>query len=479
MNGGLPNPWLIVTALEHSMSRATIVAFVIAFGFMMQTLDASIVATSLPQIAHALGRDPVDMHVVMTWYFVAIAIFIPASGWVADRYGARTIFQLSIALFVAGSLACSLSSTLAELLIARVVQALGGALIVPVGRFVLLRSVDKREFVKATAYLTVPTKIGAMSGPLVGGLIVTYAPWQWIFLINIPIGIVGIVLARRYLENFRGEKKPFDFLGYVFSAIALATLLFGLEKLSTVGPADLTGVLFVCVGAAATLAAVQHAARASHPILNLYLLRIPTFRLSLWGNIVFRISWGAIPFVVPLILQSLFGMSAVKAGVLTFAVALGSISVRTVSPLLLRRFGFRRLLCTNAVLSAFSVAGCALFTANTPAVVMFCLLVAVGVFHALEINALNTLAYADVPSDKMSASTTLVQMVQQLGNALGVAFAAMLLQASSSFRDAANLAEIDFAVLFLSLAASAFAAAYLFLHLSRDAGANISGHRPQ
>jgi len=443
----------------------------------MQNLDSTVVATALPAMARSFGADPLHMNVALTSYLLSLAVFIPASGWLADRYGARTVFRAAIAVFTLGSILCGQSQTLWQLVAARVVQGIGGAMMVPVGRLVLLRSVAKSELVAAMAWLTIPALIGPIVGPPVGGFLVTYADWRWIFDINVPIGILGIVLVTRYVEDARApDPARLDTVGLLLAGIALAGLMFGAETVGRgVVPAPLAAGLLL-LGAASGALYLRHARRRPDPLLDLSLLRIPTFAVSVWAGSMFRVGIGAIPFLLPLMLQLGFGLSAAQSGLITLASAVGAIVMKPAAQRSLRTFGFRTVLVWNAGLSAVLLAACAAFRPAWPVAGLYAVLVAGGFLRSLQFTAYNTIAYADIPRPRMSAATSLYSTIQQLSLTLGITVGAAALQASTLLSQRVQPGLPDYSAAFLAVAAVALLAAPMALRLPRDAGDEVSGH---
>jgi predicted MFS family arabinose efflux permease len=363
-----------------------------------------------------------------------------------------------------------------------VLQGIGGALMVPVGRLVLLRSCEKSELVRAMSYLMVPAMVGPVVGPPLGGFITTYASWHWIFFLNLPIGLLGVVLVQRFIENFREPvSSPLDWRGFILTGLSLACLMYGLELVGRAEASAMETAGFLGAGLAIGVPAVRHALRHSTPLVDLGLLRIPTFGTTVFGGSLFRIGVGAIPFLVPLMLQVGFGMSAFSSGLLTFAAAAGSLAMKTSGTPILKRFGFRTVLVVNGVISAGFMMVCALFTPATPAAAIFALLLAGGFFRSLEFTSLNTLAFADVAGPKMSAATSLSSMVQQVSLGAGVALGAILLHFRLVWRDAAGgpLVSGDFHFAFVVIGLISLAAVALFMRLAPDAGWELSGHRPR
>ncbi len=369
------------------MRHDRIVPLIIAVALFMEHTDSTVIATSLPAIAADIGTNPLALKLAITSYLLSLAIFIPASGWTADRFGARTVFRAAIAVFVLGSIGCALSSSLTDFVVARIVQGMGGAMMTPVGRMLLIRSIPKRELVGAMAWVTVPALIGPVLGPPVGGFITTYASWHWIFIINVPVGLVGIVLATRYIEDIRAEKhEPFDIVGMVLAGLGIAGLAFGMSVLG-LNFLPWTVVASLMTGGAIFLAAyLVHARHTANPALDLTLFRLPTFRASVTGGFVFRLGIGALPFLLPLMLQVGFGMSPFHSGLITFTAAIGAMTMKMAAATLLRRFGFRTILVFNALVSAGFLATCATFTQATPVAVMVALLLVGGFFRSLAVH---------------------------------------------------------------------------------------------
>jgi EmrB/QacA subfamily drug resistance transporter len=454
-----------------------LIPLIVACALFMQNLDSTVIATALPQIARSIGTDPLSLSLAITSYLLSLAVFIPASGWFADRYGARTVFRGAILVFTLGSILCGLSNSLAELTASRILQGVGGAMMVPVGRLVVLRSIPKAELVRAMAYLSVPALLGPVLGPPVGGFLTTYASWRWIFLLNVPIGVIGAVLVSIFIENHKDpERPPFDLAGFGLSGLALACLMFGFEALGREGlplPAVLS---LLTVGALAGAAFLFHAGRHPRPAIDIYLFRIPTFALSVWGGALFRIGVGALPFLLPLMLQLGFGLTPFASGMLTFASALGALAMKTTAAPILRRLGFRTVLVGNALISAVFLFAYGGFGPATPHAVIFALLLLGGFFRSLEFTAINTIAFADVPPPRMSQATSLSATAQQLSLSLGVTVGAGVLHLARMGRGDGALGAGDFWPAFLVVGALALIAALLFARLAPDAGAEMSGH---
>jgi EmrB/QacA subfamily drug resistance transporter len=458
--------------------RQILTPLIIACALFMENMDGTVLSTSLPAIAHDMHQDPITLKLALTSYLLTLAIFIPASGWVADRFGARTVFCSAIVIFTLGSILCGASVSLPTLVGARVFQGLGGAMMVPVGRLVLLRSVEKSDLVRALAYLTIPAMIGPVLGPPLGGFITTYFNWRWIFWINVPIGVLGVGLSLAFIENLReAEVTPFDFKGFGLSGFGLAATMLGVTLVGR-DTAPPWVVAALIVGGIASLAAyVRHARRDPNAILDLSLLKMPTFFSSAIGGFIFRIGIGAIPFLMPLMLQIGFGLSPFAAGSLTFAAAAGAMAMKFTATRILRQWGFRTVLIANALISGVFLASYGLFSASTPHWLIFGALLLGGFFRSLEFTALNAIGYADIPLPKMSRATSFSSVSQQLSQSAGVAVGAAAIEISSfAYGDGALVAR-DFSAAFFIVALVSAASVLIFMRLRSDAGAEVSGRR--
>jgi EmrB/QacA subfamily drug resistance transporter len=461
-------------------TKPKVVAMIVASAIIMQQIDATVITTALPQMAISLNSDPVTLSVAVTAYLLSVAVFIPVSGWAADRFGGRTVFRAAIALFTLGSVLCGLSNNAIELTAARVLQGLGGAMMVPVGRLVLFRSVERSQLVRTMAYLQVPAQLGPVLGPPIGGFITTYFSWRWIFLVNVPLGILGIVLVTLYFDNPKeDEPRPLDWIGFLLTGVSLSCILYGIEAIRGGLSNAAAAVGLLVVGFMLGAFALRHLRRHVHPLLNLSIFRIPTFRASIGGGSLFRAGAGSLVFLLPLLLQVVFGMTAFASGVLTFATAVGAMSMKATARPILKRFGFRKVMIANGLISAASIAMCALFTASTPAPLIFVLLLIAGFFQSLQLTATQAIAYADVSNPQMSTATSIASMAQQLSRGFGVAIVAVLLHLSLAWRGATELGLIDFRFAFAGAASLAICCLAFCLPLAADAAAEVSGHRPK
>lgn len=459
--------------------RARVVALVVAVSFFMQLLDGTIVITSLPQIGEDFGVAPVSMSIGITVYLLTMAAFIPLSGWLGDRYGARNVFMISIAVFTAASLACGLSSNLEQFIAARAIQGFGAALMTPVGRVLVLKNAPKSELVNAVALITWPALIAPVIGPVLGSLITTYVSWHWNFHINVPIGLIGLVLVWRFVPDQRDtDAGQFDVPGFLLSALGLTLLLAGLETF-THGTASLPLVaLLLAGGIILGIAATWHFRRVANPLLDLSAFRIQTFALStLSAGTALRTSINATPFLIPLFFQVGFGYDVIRAGSYLLVYFAGNLAMKTVTTRTLRTFGFRRVLVVNGLIACGSIVACGFLTPATSGTITFLLLFVAGLSRSMQFTALNTLGFADIEPAQRSSASTLSSMLQQVSLLLGVALAAAIINLSSLVRAGGSTPLVDFRWAFIVTGAIGMAASFRFLALAPDAGAEVSGHR--
>jgi EmrB/QacA subfamily drug resistance transporter len=460
------------------MNKERLIPLIVATALFMENMDSTVIATSLPAIAADIGTSPLTLKLAITSYLLSLAVFIPASGWTADRFGARAVFSIAIAVFMIGSIGCALSSSVTDFVIARIVQGAGGAMMTPVGRLVLLRSIDKSALVNAMAWVTVPALVGPVIGPPLGGFITTYFSWHWIFLINIPIGLLGIFMALRYIDPIRSEDpERFDLWGLILAGIGLGGIAFGLSVAGLNLLPWTVVVALIAVGSISMTLYVIHARRTASPVLDFTLMRLPTLRASIIGGFLFRLGIGALPFLLPLLMQVGFGLSPFKSGLVTFASAVGAMGMKTLAARIIRTFGFRNIMTINAVVSSIFLAACALFTASTPLLLIMIILVVGGFFRSLQFTAINTVAYAEVEPAQMSRATTLVSVNQQLAISAGVAVGAFSVESTMLLHHVTELSAADFAPAFIVVAIISAVSTWFFYQMPVDAGHQVSGRR--
>ncbi|SAL49528.1 MFS transporter [Caballeronia humi] len=463
-------------------SSASLIVTLVAATFFMENLDGTIIATALPQMARSFGVHPADMSLGITAYLLTLAVFIPISGWAADRFGLRTVFASAIAVFTAASVLCATTSTLPAFAAARVLQGIGGAMMVPVGRLAVLRATPKDGLMRAIAIITWPGLVAPVVGPPLGGFITTYSSWRWIFYLNLPLGIVGLFVALRYLDNTReNAQRRFDLPGFALCGLACTTLLYAMELIGRSDtPWGFTGML-IAVGVVSGFIAWLHLRRAEEPVVDLTALKVKTFAVAMGGGSLFRISISAVPFLLPLMFQVGFGMDAFQSGLLTLAVFAGNLSMKLVTTPVMRRFGFRSVLIVNGVLAAVSLAAMSLLSPATPKTVIVVVLFLSGLARSLQFTALNTLSFADVPKTQMSGASALSSTLFQMTMGIGVAAGAIALRLAQWMHghDSHAMTPADFSVAFLIVAVIGLVGVADLFGLARDAGAVVSGHRPE
>jgi EmrB/QacA subfamily drug resistance transporter len=472
-------------SVEKAMDRTTtpveddrfrLVALIVAVTFFMENLDGTAIATALPQIARSFAVRPVDVSMGMTAYLVTLAVFIPISGWIADRFGARTIFSTAIAIFTLASVGCGLANHLGEFISARVIQGMGGAMMVPVGRLIVLRSTPKSSLVHAIATIVWPGLIATVIGPPVGGFIANFTTWRWIFLVNIPIGVVAIYLVYRFVRNFRSdERRPLDLPGFLLSAAALSCLMYGVDLLGRENSDWLTAGWVLLLSVIFGAVTFYWERKTRFPLINLSLLRIRTFATCLIAGNVSCISISAAPLLLPLMFQSGFGLSPLISGLLVLVYATGNLLMKTSTTWVLKKFGFRSVLVVNTPLIALFAVGLGMLSVSTPIVITLTLLLAAGLVRSMQFTSLNTLAFSAVPAADMSAASMMQSTLQQLGFGMGIAFGAVALHLVAFFRGSHGLyAILDFRIAFALSAIFGLIALPAYWRLSPSDGLEVS-----
>ena len=452
--------------------------WVVAIAFFMQTLDGTILNTALPSMARDLGESPLRMQSVVIAYMLTVALFIPASGWLADRFGTRRAFLAAIGLFSLGSLLCALSPSLPWLTAARVLQGVGGALLLPVGRLTILRAFPRSELLKVLSFVTIPGLVGPLLGPPLGGWLVEVASWHWVFLINLPVGVLGVFAALRYMPDLRAAAgQRFDWPGFATFSLGLALVTLGLQGLGEHAIGAPLSMLLVIVGLVSMAAYWVHAARTEKPLFSLALFRIPTFSVGILGNLFARLGSGAMPFLTPLFLQVGLGYAPSRAGLTMVPIVLGSILIKFFAEPVIRCFGYRRVLVVNTLLLGGFIAGFWFVDATTPQLAILVYLGLFGIVNSLQFSAMNTITLGDLDDARASAGNSLLSVVMQLSMSLGVAAAGALLAAFAtpvvipiaSDIGPSNLLH-TFHATYVCLGALSALAAGVFFQLGRRAG---------
>lgn len=464
---------------QQAPARAKTVALVVAIAFFMQMLDGTIIVTSLPQMAASFGVRPIDMSIGVTAYMLTMAAFIPVSGWFGDKFGARRIFLLSIVVFTFASLLCGLSEGLWQFVGARALQGMGGALMTPVGRIIVLKNAKKSELIDAIALITWPALTAPVVGPVLGGLITTYATWHWNFFINIPIGLLGIALVLRFVPvQTENDPGKLDIFGAVLTAAGLAALLASLDTLVH-GDVTIGKVAILLIGIVLLGISILHFRKAEKPLLNLASFRVRTFaETTASTGLACRAAINATPFLLPLLLQLGYGLSAVSAGTYVLIYFLGNLGMKSASTFMLRRFGFRNILGYNGLIAGLTIMATGFISPDAPKPLVYALLLLAGLSRSMEFTAINSLGFADIGPKERSSASTLSSMLQQISMLFGVAIAAAVLSMSAQYRGALHPELVDFQLAFCVAGGVVMLSGLRFLRLPRDAGAEVSGHRP-
>ncbi len=467
------------TAISSRDERAfSAPALLVAGAFFMEFLDGTVIATALPDMARDFGVTAVELNIGISAYLITLAVLIPASGWIADRFGARAIFTLALAIFTLASVFCGLSTEVHIFVAMRILQGVGGALMVPVGRLAVLRTTPKHQLIKAIATLTWPALVAPIIGPPLGGFITRYASWHWIFFINVPLGLAAIILSLRIIPDIREtERRSFDLSGFITTSIAMVSLVTAMERLGDRQPQIWPTLALAALGFGCLLYSIRHFRRAAAPMVRLDALQVPTFRVTMYGGSLFRASISAVPFLLPLLFQVGFGMDPFHSGLLVLAVFVGNLTIKPATTPLIHWLGFRRLLLINGALNVCSLLACALLTPQTPVWAIMLILYLGGVFRSIQFTGVSTLAFADVPAAQMSDANTLFSTASQLAVGLGITLGAIGIRLGEQVGDWLHLTElpgISFRLSFVFIALICLVGMIDSLHLAKTAGSSVS-----
>lgn len=460
---------------ERAFSAPTLL---VAGAFFMEFLDGTVIATALPDMARDFGVTAVELNIGISAYLITLAVLIPASGWIADRFGARAIFTLALAIFTLASVFCGLSTEVHIFVAMRILQGVGGALMVPVGRLAVLRTTPKHQLIKAIATLTWPALVAPIIGPPLGGFITRYASWHWIFFINVPLGLAAIILSLRIIPDIREtERRSFDLSGFITTSVAMVSLVTAMERLGDRQPQIWPTLALAALGFGCLLYSIRHFRRAAAPMVRLDALQVPSFRVTMYGGSLFRASISAVPFLLPLLFQVGFGMDPFHSGLLVLAVFVGNLTIKPATTPLIRWLGFRRLLLINGALNVCSLLACALLTPQTPVWAIMLILYLGGVFRSIQFTGVSTLAFADVPAAQMSDANTLFSTASQLAVGLGITLGAIGIRLGEQVGDWLHLTElpgISFRLSFVFIALICLVGMIDSLHLAKTAGSSVS-----
>ena len=469
-----------LTAFAPSSHRTRrLVTIIVAAVFFMEMLDSTVIVTALPQMGLTFAVSPLDVNLGITAYLLALAVFIPISGWIADRFGARTVFCAAIAIFTLASFLCGISKSLRGFAAARLLQGAGGAAMFPVGRLIVLRMTDKKDLMRVMGAIIWPGLAAPVVGPPLGGFLVTHFSWPWIFFVNLPLGAVAIAVAAAVPNTRQAASRTLDIVGFMLTGAAAVLTVFGADTLGNTDGSPVKSAAFVLTGILIGFFAFRHLKRHPHPILDLRSLRLPTYSVGILGGSVSRMTVNAVPFLLPLMFQLSFGLDAYVSGLLVLCVFAGNLAMKLVTSPIIRRFGFRNVLVVNGGLVAISLCCCGLLRPSTPLPVVVFILFAGGAFRSLQFTAFSTLQFADVPPDELTAANTLSATVTQLAFGAGIVVAAVVLNGCRYLRgNHSALPQLgDFQNTFFVIAALALLSIVDCYLLERSSGQAISGHR--
>jgi EmrB/QacA subfamily drug resistance transporter len=460
-----------------SSALKNMILLIVSFAMFMEAIDGTVINTAIPAISNSMNVDPIDLKLALISYLLSLAIFIPISGWIADKFGAKKVFIMAVCVFTLSSMWCGYARTLPELVVARIVQGLGGSLTLPVGRLIIMRVCERHEYIQKMSLVVIVSSVGLMLGPVIGGIITHQFSWPWIFWVNIPMGIFTVLMALFFLPEF--EKRPtpkLDKLGFVLFGCALAALTFGLSALSESGMQNSNAIMTIVFAFLLLIFYGWHSRKKAHPIVKIDLLRYRTFRISVVGNILARTAFGGVPFLVPMMLQIGLGYSAQTSGLLLAPIALGVMFAKPLSLPTLRYLGYKKLLLINTFLVSFSLWTFSTISINTSIYVISSLTFMYGFLIALQYTAMNSLAYAKIAADEMSSATSIMSTIQQLAQSFGVAVAALFLRFfSASLTGEMTLTTKIFHESLIAMGLLTLFSVLIFMNLKQDDGHELIG----
>ncbi|MWP47061.1 DHA2 family efflux MFS transporter permease subunit [Gilliamella sp. Pas-s27] len=451
-----------------------ILPWIAAFAFFMQSLDTSILNTALPTMARDLNESPLNMQSAVISYALTLALFIPVSGFLSDKFGTRNIFVMAVSLFTLGSLLCALSNSLIFLDISRVIQGIGGSMMVPISRLVLIKSFKRSDFLAALNTATIPGLIGPVLGPVLGGYLVDVVSWHWVFFINLPIGILGVIISWKYMPNLKGQHMPFDLFGFIFIVISFISATLSVEILSQ----DQTypvPLLLAIICLLFLLIYRRYARKKHNPLFPLSLFKIRTFKIGIIGNLVCRLGISGVPFLIPLLLQIGFGYSAIFAGIMLVPMAIASLCTRIFIPRILARLGYRFVLVTNTILAGVMIVLMSQLNLSTPLILISLLLFCIGGINSMQYTAMNSITLANLEKDNTSSGNSLMAVNQQLAISFGTGFGAVLLRLISNSTSTLHAFQLTFVILGVVTVLSSF----IFAQLKKEDGQNLTTHHQE
>ena len=456
------------------INKSYTISLIVAIAFFMQGLDTTAVNTAIPAMAKSFGTDVVHLSAGITSYLIALAIFIPVSGWIADRFGTRRVFCTSIVLFILASILCGASQTLTQFVLFRIMQGMAGAMMTPVGRLAVLKTTSKENLVTAIAYITWPALVAPILGPLIGGYLTTYWSWHWIFYLNIPISIICVLLAWYHIPEEKEEKpvrRRFDAVGFVLSGLALAGFMYGVELFSRSEIPFYVPILILVVSLGLLVFNVKYSRHISNPLIDYSIIRIPTYKVTIFTGSVSRMVIGVAPYLVPLMFQEGFGLNPFQSGMLFLATMAGNLAMKPATIWVMRHYNFRTVLIVNGLLVALFSFFTALLLPQTPTIIIVVVMFLSGMFRSMQFSAITTLAFADVPQPHMTAANTLYSTVQQMSIGMGIAIGAVFLRFSNMINGSTDHYSVaDFRLAFIFVGILGVLSLYGYTKLTPDAG---------